>query len=183
MATSIIYSIMQSVANHMAQKLITEISPTDPTRAGVVREGKLQDAPTTGKINLLIHTGGPEWPDVLYTPDKRGTVGISAPTYEIGSTFQVSYWMRRFRVEFEMFFVGINDRSVARNNAMIVLSRAHSAILTTPLPQGNDTFGESASIIQVSQSYTEEGGGIGNFIWSGEIRFEVLTYIDPELAP
>lgn len=177
MDTSILNSIMETVIDWLSSQLIDGV--TDETQAGLVRAGQLQDDPTDAQINILIHPGDDDWPDVLNLQDKPP--GLHGFTYEIGGNpYGSAAWRRRFMVELSLFFDNENNRDVARTKANVVKSRAHWALMRSPLPQGQDNFGESAHMLQVCNSWIREGGGEGTFIWRGELKFEVFTVMEPE---
>jgi hypothetical protein len=165
---SIINELIDQMEVTMNDVLITSV--VDETRAGLIRAGKLQDDPTITQINLLIHRGKEEWPDVL----KMDTDPFYSPVYEIGG---VQWWWRRFIIEMSFFFDGEIDRAVARNKGNIVLPRAQKSLINLPMPQGVDDFGESCHGLQIRKAWLSEGGGEGEFIWRGEIWVEVLTSI------
>lgn len=147
----------------------------DEARAGLVRPGKLQDDPTTKKINILIHPGGREHPDEI----DRARFGDQV--YEIGGGHHYNsvFWIRRFKVELVMFFENIRRRSDARIRAHLVLARAMRELMTQDLSEiGADDFGESAWMVEVCQSYLEEGGGDSDLNWRGIMLVEYFTQID-----
>lgn len=166
MAISIINTLMEHTVDYLADKLITEVP--DSTQAGLVRSGLLQADPTDTQINLLIHPGNKDWKHELYVTQH----GIISPYAEIGGGYT---WMRRFEIELSLYFDGENDRDVARTKANVVLSRTEQALIYMPMPNGADDFNEVPSQIQVRDSYIEESGGEGTFIWRGCIRIEFLT--------
>jgi len=179
--TSLLDVLMDGLVTHLAQELMTDI--TDPldadNKGGVVRFGKLQADPSVGKVNILIHYGDEDWKHQLYTPEVRGTVGWDMPMQEIGGLYPVTYWVRRFIVELKVFLTGEADRDEARRNSHVVLSRSEWALTTYAVVTDQDSFGEQAHNIQVRDSYMRESGGEGDFIYRGQIRFEVFTKKDP----
>lgn len=166
MNSSLLNTLMEDSVQRLADVLIAETP--DETQAGLVRNGLLQADPTDTQINILVHPGNKDWRHELYLTQP----GVQSPWAEIGGS---STWMRRFVAELSLYFDGENDRDVARTKANIVLSRAEYALKTINIPQGTDDFGESAYLIQVRDSFIEESGGEGTFIWRGEVRFEFLT--------
>ncbi len=174
--TSILNSLIDATSDRLKAKLQTE--PTDDARAGLVRPGKLQDDPTSKKINLLVHPGGELWPDVLNTEDNGP--GMFAPTYTIGSPYGSAYWRRRLRVELSMFFENEASRANSRMKANVVLSRAQHALMTMNMADiPRDDFGEKAHMVQVAKMFLYEGGGDGDFNWRGEMWIEYLTELEP----
>lgn len=164
--TSLLNTLMDTAVEHLTDRLLTDVS--DDTKAGLVRAGKLQEDPTVRRIILLMRPGGQAYPHVLSTLNN----GLQTPAYLIGGG---AYWRRRFILEVECYFAGEVFRDVARTNAQVVLSRAHAALTSLPLPSSVDSFGEHAIQLQVEKAFMQEGGGPGNFIHKGEIWFEVLT--------
>lgn len=162
--------LIDAMVTRLTDQLETVV--TDDTKIGLIRFGKLQADPTDADrgLNILIHEGGEEWPDELYTSQ----VGITGPTYEIGGT---QWWMRRFTIEFVLFFDGENERDIARNKATIIISHAHKALYNMDIPTDMDSFGEQAHACQVRQSNALEGGGEGTFIWRGKLYLEFYTSI------
>lgn len=163
---SLLNVLMEAVVDRLARNLIDDVA--DETQAGLVRAGKLQDDPTLTEINILVHPGGEDWPDELYTDQK----GVRSPVYEMGGG---EYWMRRFKLQLALYFDRELDRSVAREKAMVVYSRTKNLLKSMPIPDYRDDFGERAHYLQISKSYLFEGGGEGTFIWNGTIWIEFLT--------
>lgn len=173
--------LSEAVVDRLATVMITEA--TDDAKAGLVRAGKLQDDPTSARINLLIHPGDNQWPHTLNTTVEGPS--MFAPTYEIGGgipdrSFQGTVTFRkRFMVELKLFFDGEIYRLRAQKRANAVLSRAIWALLSMQIPSLVDDFGESASQIQIVDHYIHEAGGEGEFIWRGSIFLEFMTNMAP----
>lgn len=171
--TSMINSIQTTVVEWLASALIDDV--TDDTKVGLVRKGKLQDDPTIKELNILIKDGGDEWKHIRAPRDYHALSYVGP--FEMGGPQGGVFWLRRFTIVFTLFFVGETDRAVAIEKSNIILSRAQHAVWTTPLPSGADSFNERAIDIDVEDWWLREGGGTGNFIRKGELRFEVLTEI------
>lgn len=175
--TSIVNILMDATVEHLKAKLLTDV--VDDAQAGLVRSGRLQDDPNNKKVNILIHSGGEEWPDVLNTP-AYASMGMTAPTYIIGGPSAGSYWRRRFRVELQIFFTNDSNRNNARMKSFVALQRAHHALRTMGLAAiPADSFGEKAHMLQVFDQHLDEGGGEGDFNFRGEIKIEFLTEFEP----
>lgn len=164
--TSIRSILVDAMDTQLNKDLVTNVS--DETKAGLVRVGKLQDDPTENIINILIHHGDKDWKDGPYFVQK----GLEVPTYEIGGT---QWWMRRFIIEFQLFFDGELDREPARLKANIALSRCQQSLINMDIPTDADYFGEQAHELQIADAYLDEGGGEGEFIWRGKTFVEILT--------
>lgn len=165
---SILNTLVTSMNDTLNHDLIDVI--TSDTKAGLVRFGNLQDDPTIGQLNILIHRGNKEWRDQLKLTDE----GIYSPTYEVGG---MQWWWRRYIVQLTFFFDQELDRDVARVKANIVLSRVMRSLFDMSIPTTVDDFGESAHSLQIRDAYLNESGGEGEFIWRGEVLVEFLTSI------
>lgn len=169
---SIVNTLINDCVEYLSEKLITEI--TDETKVGLVRSGRLQSDPTVYKLNITLHPGGHDNPDVMLP---KGYAGIEFPFYMPNGT----YWLRKFYASFEMFFVGETERDEARTKSNVVMSRARAAIMSMPMPSRPDSFSEGAIMRPfVTKIELTEGGGPGNFIWRGEMHFEFVT--DTEIS-
>lgn len=174
-----------SILNNLSDALVDQLTArlkltgyTDSAAAGLVRAGKLQDDPTTKKINILVRNGGIDWPDELFTPDG------AASAHEIGSPYGKDFWKRRFIIELQLFYVNENKRDYARQKTSVVVSRAIHALRTQDYGLIDaDSFGESAYACYVIYQHVDEGGGVGDFNWRGKIYLEYhteITYTDLE---
>jgi hypothetical protein len=168
--------LIEGILSRLEQML--QLTIDDDARAELIKVGLLQDDPTVKKINVTIHTGGEAWPDVLNTNDSGPDA--YAPTYTIGGSYGSQFWRRRFRVEFNIFFAG-TSRDDARKKSLLLLSRALHGLVTWDVSGeiATDSFGEHPYIIQVAQSWIEEGGGEGDYNWRGEMRLEFITELEP----
>lgn len=164
---SAINTLMVYTVDYLADRMIIAI--TDETQVGLLRSGKLQSDPTVKKLNILIHQGGPTWEDCILPKDYI----IQGDAFTMGGEV---LWLRRFRLEFELFFTGETVRDTAREKAQVIFSRARKLLKDMPIPSaGRDSFGEAAIMVLPSRISTSEDGGPGNFIWRGDLYFEFLT--------
>lgn len=172
--------LIDGIVDALTVDLVTNIVDGDLTKANVVRAGRLQADPTRGTgINVLVWPDEDSNPNELYTNDKQA--GILAPTYEIGGG---AFFMQRFRLNLLFHFKGYrgeDGRVDARNLAYVILARIRKTLHTMNMPlhpdtlQPKDDFGEIAIELQVDEFWMREGGGSGNYIWTGEIAFGFLT--------
>ena len=174
LATSVINTLIEDINQRLNEELVDAIS--DESQAGLVQIGVLREDPSDTVINLLVKPGGDQWRHTLNISSEN--VGMSAPLGEIGGSI---YWRRRFIAVFMIYFSESYNQAEARTAAHVVLSRAEWALQNKDL-DGNwwfrtdpDSFEESASRIQVMDSYLSEGGGEDSWIWRGELRIEVMT--------
>jgi hypothetical protein len=170
---------MDAFVTRLADVLIAGVPTDDPTRAGVVRSGQLQDDPQVGVINILLHPGDKDWKHTINTYTESGS-GIFAPQGTIMGDRSSVFWRRRFIVELTIFFENLYSRDEARRRANVVLSRAHWALVMMDMNMiEGDSFGEYPSEVQVFDDWIREGGGDGDFNWRGEMRIELLTEHQP----
>lgn len=170
---SIVDILIEGTSDLLKQKLIDEVY--DSSVAGLVRPGKLQADPTEKKINILIHPGGRENPDII------GALSDESLYYEFGSKSSM-FWRRRIEIELKMFFTSERQRSDSRIKANLVMSRAVHALMcqnVSRMPM--DSFGERAYAVQVYKLYVEEGGGEGDYNWRGCIMVEYFTMKEFEI--
>jgi hypothetical protein len=178
MTTSIFGLIVDSINTQLEAELRDKIPDNDPTKAGLVRPGLLQDDPTVFRISVLTFENDPvepnSWPHEIVSdnPDRPH----NPPPYQIGGL--VEMWWRRFKVELKMFFPSAVDRQTSRLYGGIVLARAERALSQTPLPMMADDFGEGAIQVRCMKSTLVQGGGEGQFIYDGYIWCQVLTEKD-----
>ena len=176
---SIINTAMDAIVDRLSDILIDGVPDTDPTQAGIVRAGMLQDDPQQAQINILVHPGDGDWKHVTNTYTESGS-GLFAPQGTIMGQHGSTFWRRRYMVEFTIFFENLYSRDEARRRANVVLSRAHWALSTMNVGViANDTFGEAPSDLSVWDAWIREGGGDGDFNWRGEMRIELLTEHQP----
>jgi len=162
----------------------TNVSEDDPTRAVLVRGGRLQEDPTKNVVQALVHGNDPEapekWEHTIITQDltKFLTGGMAQVMgmYEVGGGEQ---WWRRFTVELQMFWKAKKlNRNQARDAAHLVLGRAEAAIKqsTSALAAQADEFGEQAWGVYVRRSRClERGGPPKDWIWNARIWIEIGT--------
>jgi hypothetical protein len=173
--TSILSILMSETVEYLIQVMTTEVvdnDPTDETKAGIIRTGRLQDDPLKPKVTVLIKMGDDDWAHQLnmnnYGP------GMHGPTYEVGSFAGNPHWRRRFIADIDVYYKS-KDRWDIQDKSNVILSRAENALLSMPIPQTADSFGEKAYQINVEKSTSRESGGPGTFIHHSAIYFEFLT--------
>ncbi len=168
----LIDAIIQRLVDRMAS------SVNDDSRANTIKFGRLQDDPTIPVVSLLVMQGDEAWPDVLKNYLKRDDIG--GPTYEIGGPYGTITYRIRGVVEIQAFFSGEPTRDTAREKAMMVKHRLKHALLTMPIPDVTDSFGERPTHIQVPAIYLYNSGDDGDFQWRGKCFWEFETVWEPE---
>jgi len=163
--------LMDGLVVALSAELIDAVPEDDDSAAGLVRAGRLQDDPTIEVKNILVHGATAKWPDMLQVDELPQ---IQFPVYEMGSGGGV-FWMRRFTTELQLYFDNEYDREVARKKAMVIKSRAEKAVLRMAMPEEDD-FTEKAILVQLRESYYDELGGEGTYIWKGHQKLEFLTH-------
>ena len=171
--TSILNLIIDAAIDKLVEDLSTNIS--DETKAGLIRDGRLQDDPTQYGITVLAYPNDPydeTWIHTVAKGKEHNLLGLDVPPYEIGGG---EMWWRRFTAQLVMFFEPDVNRHEARMRAMVVLSRAEWSLSNLSIGDLGDTFGERGHKVFVVRSYTRHSGGTGTYIWKGMVNFVALT--------
>jgi hypothetical protein len=167
--------IMDATEARLLKYLETDIS--DDAKAGLVRAGKLQDDPTTKKINILLHPGGEEYKNTLNTRNSPSAGKYVESTYTIGQGGS-GFYLHYVKAEFQLFYSNEPNRIVSRKKSTLVMARAKHAIMTWDAAAeiGHaDSFGEYVYDQQVVGQWLFEGGGDGDYNWRGWMVIEFLT--------
>jgi hypothetical protein len=171
---SVIDMIIDQTVQKLKVALIDNVPESDPTRAGLVRGGLLQQNPAAAGVNVLVYENDPEnnseWlHSTTHYDMANGTK--NPPAYELGNGFM---WWRRFTIEMTMFWDRGIDRQVARSQANVVLGRIEKTIRTMKF-NAIDSFGEIALQPYVMKDRITDAGGKTQFIHYGKIWWQVLT--------
>lgn len=167
--------IMDATEARLVKYLKTDVS--DDAKAGIVRLGKLQDDPTTQKINILLHPGGEEYKNGLNTHTSPSYGKYIDSSYTIGAGGS-GFYLHYIKVEFQLFYTNEPNRTVSRKKSTLVMARAKHAIMTWDAAAqigAADSFGEYVYDQQVVDHWLFEGGGDGDFNWRGWMIIEFLT--------
>jgi len=175
--TDIVTLLMDATEVRLRTKLIDEVS--DDAKAGLVRAGKLQDDPTTKKINVLIHPGGEEYPDHINSHQSPGYGHYIESTYTIGDG-GTKFYLRYIKIEFQLFYSNSPNRSDSRKKSQLVIDRAKRIMDTWDVGREvpKDDLGEHAYNVQTLSQWLFEGGGDGDFNWRGWMIVEFSTEQD-----
>jgi hypothetical protein len=187
--TDIVSEIVDALVVDLTAACITNLDEDDPTRAGLVRAGRLQANPQTNVTSILVHPNYPGDPEDWIHEEVREINRTHSVYYEeygspiIGGAREVGggrFWLRRGTVELEIFFTQKNyDRATAKDYANIVRRRVEYTLNTATTPLGAyDTFGEHCQQVSAKKSWLLEGGGSGKFLWRGWVFWEALTHAD-----
>jgi len=171
------YLIAKAIADHLETKLITDVSESDPLRASIVKFGRFQQSPIENYLYVSVIGGNVQDPTVqdgIVTIDDMEDIGLRIPAREIGGG---EMWFRRGWVEIGAYFIaqGLAEE-LAADYAHTFMGRVSSNIKTAPVGGITDEFGEIASCIYVYAESLFEGGGPPNqYLWRGQIQWQVLT--------
>jgi hypothetical protein len=172
--------LIDGMNTHLVAGMENSVPGDDPTKAGLVRPGQLQDNPIPWKIVVLTFANNPDSPEAWKHQITRSDVtSIKDPSPFDLVGGQMMY--RRFVTTLEMFWAPNTTRQVARQQANVVLSRAESLIRSFSVNQQSDgtqyvdTFGEVAFKVMMISSYMTDDGGIGQFIHHAKINWQCLT--------
>lgn len=179
MSTSIISSLIHAANDALFAAMETELDSNDETRAGLVRIGKFQDNPTKYGLAILTHSNDPDNPGT-WLHSALGAGGLTLhvqsdllPPYQIGGG---EFWYRRFTTQIVFFCKPTATRDRASDLANIILRRAEHTLKNVDFSSiGPDSFGESPMVLHLAQSENLENGGVGQFIYKGFVKWQVLT--------
>jgi len=167
--------VVNSLADHLYTKLITEVS--GDTKAIVVKPYRFQQVPLEYNVYCWITTGDPNQPfakDGRVSISEAEDLGLNLPPGEVGGGH---LWWRRGVAEIGCYWVRQRlDQEEAARRSHIVLGRALEALETwRPTTALIDQFGERALKIFVHSNTFFEGGGNDQFYWRGDIYWQLLT--------
>src|SRR5258706_1968766 len=177
MSVAIDYMILKYLDDILLNTLQSEISQSDPTRAGLVRVGPLQDDPTRLRVNILTYNKEREdpegWQHIDIQEGSPTHTKVDPSTSEIGGG---ELWYRRFTVELEIFFPpSIPDREESLRLATIILARAERTIQVSSAALGPDDFGQICLLARVMKSNLTAAGGPGTEIYHVKLWVQALT--------
>lgn len=164
-------------AETLERDLITSVSRSDPTRADLVKAYRFQAEPQDTPIYLSVTGGDPNDPtlrDARVSAKEQEELGMRIPIGEIGGGH---LWWRRGRVFIGCYFhLAKYTQEKAAQYAHQVLGRATNSIERAQVAGLVDTFGEEALLPIAHANVFYEGGGPDNqYIWRGEVHWQVLT--------
>jgi hypothetical protein len=176
--SQISHLIVTRLVSQLTADLRTNISPSDPTRAGEVKAYRFQDNPLTPVNFVWVSSGNPNEPfqrDGRLASGRQEDLKLNIPDGEIGGGH---YWWRRGRVTIGCYFVLKSyTQLVAADNAHKFLGRITYSIEQTNVADLVDEFGERAyQIIVPHSSFFEGGGPPAQYIWRGEVAWQCLTH-------
>lgn len=178
--SQIVNLVSVAMQTWLTQKLITEIAVNDPTRANLVKVGRLQVDPVKNAVHVTIEPGDPDapgsWQHELYTNTLNSQAPYANIFGEVGGREEL--WWRKFSAEVGCYYVtqGFNQLE-ANDYAHVVLGRLENAIEQCQTVLGlTDQFGERTHAIYVTKSQlTESGGPPTQYIWRGKVWFQIQT--------
>ena len=175
--SQIVPKILYTFKNYLDTILIQGVPESDPTRAVVVKLGRVLDNPLQTNISVGITGSDPEDPSLK---DMRIDFddGFKIPSLlatEIGGS---CYWWRRGTILFNTFFVRQRfEEEVAFEYAYSFYGRLHQAMDRLNFPSFSDDYGEQAyPPVYIESSKFVESGGSKQFIWRGKLIWRVLTW-------
>lgn len=173
----IVHLLVQRFVESLEEGLRTNIPVDDPTRPNLIKGYRFQENPLNTPIYLWVSGGNPTDPnfrDGRVSSREMEGLGLRVPIGEVGGGH---LWWRRGRVGIGCYFIADRyEQLVAAEYAHLVLGRATDAIERTQVADLIDEFGEQALLAIVHASTFYEGGGPTNqYVWRGEIHWQVLT--------
>lgn len=176
----IVPKILMLVQTHLQYHLFENVPEGDPTRAGLVKIGLMQENPADIVVSVALTSG--DYEDDKYIdghvdhPDLQDFTIKNLPRGEVGGG---SYWWRRFSIRVQVFFVRAGyDEDTAIQHAYDFHGRLQRHISTCQIGPIEDAYGERA----LGRPYLESttffpSGGKNKFIFRGKLKFRVLTWL------
>ena len=175
--TQIVKLILDELLTHLTTELITNIGVAEPSRADVVKLGRVLENPKVKNIRVGIIGGDIDKLDFLdgvVTLEDHKRIGMYVVTREVGGG---TAWWRRGTCPFHCYFLeGDLTESVAMTYAYEFYGRIQKNIENLAVSSLTDDFGEQAQkmfLIGASMNYS---GGNGKWIYRGKVLWECLTW-------
>lgn len=175
----IVPMLCSRMKDHLESALIYNVAEDNPTRALLVKVGRMQENPIDINVTAAISGGDYEDPDYL-----DGRIDNSKfDNLQIEDLFasQIgggTYWWRRGSINIQCFFVRQRYKEdIAMNYAYDFLGRLIAAVESVSLNGMKDEYGEEAfAPVYVEGNTFFESGGSSQFIWRGKLLWRVLTW-------
>lgn len=173
------YLLVEKIVEDLTLACQTSIVKSDSSRATVVKAYRWQSDPVAAGIYLAVSPG---IVGELNAVDGRIDTGkdlenlsLNVPVGEIGGGH---LWWRRGTVSIGCYFIISKlDELSSAEIAHVVLGRVESTLDEVRVTGIVDDFGECAygRVMPFSSSFLQ-GGGNNQYIWRGEVRWQVLTH-------
>ena len=162
--SSLVRLITDQIIQTLEDACMNSLPANDPTRAGFVGRGPLED-PELTRISILVYPNDPDDRTWVHEVDKN-RIHLGGP----------SAWIRRFCVVIHCYFTLSGETAdVAEDLAHTVLHRVESA-LSRVTWNISDTRGETLiGNRPVVKSYMEPGGEGRQHYWTGKVWLEFTT--------
>lgn len=175
----IVHMIVEKIAEDLDTALILNIPKSDEARVNWVKAYRFQDSPEDYEIYVSVVPGNPNVPTEEHGRIDIGEnlekLGLNIPSGEVGGGH---LWWRRGRVKVGAFLLDKGyDESKAANVAHTVLGRVEYHTERINVSSLLDEFGERAhgNVYVFASNFFEGGGPDDQYIWRGEVRWQVLT--------
>jgi len=171
--------ILYRFKEHLETAMVNEVPEDYPTRAVLVKIGRMQENPLKKNVSVAISGGDyddPNYIDGRIDHEDLDDIQIrNLPVGEIGGGW---YWWRRGTINFQTFFVRQRyEEELALKYAYDFYGRLIHSVEEISVHTLEDDYGEQA----YGHPYIEgasffEGGGNSQYIWRGKLRWRVLTW-------
>lgn len=164
----IIDSILYRLSEHLAANI---------PEAKIVRVGRFQDNPLDNNSYLAISTGNSRndtTVDGIVSLSEMSNISLKIPGREIGGG---SYWWRRGIIDVGFYGVALGlSHEETVTQAFDFLGKVHYWTEKTRVSDLTDVYGEHAMKIFVyASTYNQSGGPETQYIYRGQISWQVLT--------
>lgn len=174
--TSIENMVVQAIIDRLIEKMQVPFASEDETRLNAVGVGKLQKNPNIPGTFIMIRPSTKQERHGLDDQDPY----IKAPISTVGGK-NVAFYRNRYTLEVGMYFKGKESFKESLFQANLVLARLKHALMTMPIVQGRDTFGEGMWHAPILYSkFIEEGGArVGPNNYRGDVLIDIYTVFSP----
>jgi hypothetical protein len=171
--------IVEKIAEELELALITNVPKSDRARVDLVKAYRFQDSPEDYKIYVSVVPGNPDEPTQVHGRIDIGEdlekLGLYLPAGEVGGGH---LWWRRGRIKIGAFLLDQGyTESVAGDIAHTVLGRTEYHTERVNVTSLIDDYGERAhgNVYVCASNFFEGGGPDDQYIWRGDVRWQVLT--------
>jgi len=175
---TIVPLIIYTIKDYLDTALTEEVPEDDPTRAVLVKVGRLQESPLKKNVSVAVAGGDFEDPGYLDGRiDNSAFDNLQIPDLWASEIGGGVYWWRRGTINMRVFFVRQRfDEERALHYAYEFYGRLLDALSKCPIHGLIDDYGEvSHAPIYVEGNSFFESGGSDQYIWRGKLLWRVLT--------
>jgi hypothetical protein len=177
--SQIVPMILYKIRDSLVVALIDNVPDDNPTKAQLVKVGRMQENPLSKNVAVAISHGDfedPTYKDARIDHSELDQFRVrNLPVGEIGGGI---YWWRRGTINVNVFFVRQRfEEEIAVQYAYDFYGRLQRAVEAVSLAGLVDDYGERcAGHPYVEASTFFESGGAKQFVFRGKLYWRALTW-------